>query len=85
LVLVGFAVVAAPAEAHEWLLWRRALPYPYVERDPSNPYAAISALTYSPVTQDLRPYRPVEPLPWGDVNKRVSPNSSSTPNKEEPR
>jgi hypothetical protein len=40
-----------------------------------DPGAAVPAQRYLPVFQGSRSYRPVEPLPWGDVNRRVAPPS----------
>jgi hypothetical protein len=40
---------------------------------PDDPGAPVKANRYSPVTSGTKSYRPVEPLPWGDVNKRVAP------------
>lgn len=89
LVLAGLAVMpvaitllAAPAGAHEWFLWHRALPYPYAGRDPSDPGAGLSTPRYHAVTRELRSYRPVDPLPWGDVNKRVTPIPKPPPETE---
>lgn len=36
--------------------------------DPSGP-----PLRYESVTAGTKSYRPVEPMPWGDVNRRVAP------------
>jgi len=41
--------------------------------DPANPNAPTPPARYSPVLSGTQSYRPVEPLPWGDVNRRVSP------------
>lgn len=41
--------------------------------DPANPDARTPPARYSPVLSGTQSYRPVEPLPWGDVNRRVSP------------
>lgn len=63
------------ATAHE--LFRRELAYPYAAHDPANPNEGGSA-RYSSVTAGLQSYRPVDPLPWGDVNRRVSPQSGQS-------
>jgi hypothetical protein len=44
-----------------------------VASDPANPDAAIPPARYSSVLSAGQSYRPVEPLPWGDVNRRVMP------------
>ena len=78
LVVVIFTHVV-PAEAHEWRWWHRGLTYPYAERDPSNPWAGASTIKYRSVTSGLESFRPVEPLPWGDLNKGVEPAPKPPP------
>ena len=51
------------------------------DRDPSWPHSgpmpddAIGVPTshYVPIGAGTKSYRPIEPMPWGDVNKRVAP------------
>lgn len=43
---------------------------------PADPGAPVKANRYSPVTSGTKSYRPVEPLPWGDVNRRVAPKQT---------
>lgn len=81
-VPLALSMVATPAPAHEWFRWDRTLPYPYGERDPSVPNVGIAPANYRPVTRDINSYRPVDPLPWGDVNKRVSPIPKQPPKQE---
>jgi len=38
---------------------------------PDDPGARVSADQYRPVLSGTKSYRPVEPLPWPDVNRRV--------------
>lgn len=38
---------------------------------PDEPWAP--SVNYSSVTAGSKSYRPVQPLPWGDVNRRVAP------------
>lgn len=45
---------------------------------PDNPGAPVPSDRYRSVMSGTRSYRPVEPLPWGDVNRRVGPNKEST-------
>jgi hypothetical protein len=40
---------------------------------PDNPGAPAPPARYSPIISGSKSYRPVEPLPWGDVNRRVAP------------
>lgn len=35
-----------------------------------------SRFTYDPVDKGTRSYRPVDPMPWGDVNRRVAPEGA---------
>lgn len=75
--LAAASQVVSPAQAHEWFWRDRVLPYPYAARDPSDPGSASSHLSYQRITRGLGTYRPIDPLPWGDVNKRVTPKSGS--------
>jgi hypothetical protein len=43
---------------------------------PDDPTARVKANRYSPVTSGTKSYRPVEPLPWGEVNRRVAPKET---------
>jgi hypothetical protein len=43
---------------------------------PDDPKAPVKSNRYSPVTSGTKSYRPVEPLPWGDVNRRVAPKQT---------
>jgi hypothetical protein len=47
--------------------------------DPANPNAPTPPTRYSPVLSGAQSYRPVEPLPWGDVNRRVTPPDAQLP------
>jgi hypothetical protein len=46
---------------------------PALARDPANPAADVPPARYGSVISGTKSYRPVEPLPWGDVNRRVMP------------
>ena len=46
---------------------------------PDDPGAVVPASRYSPVISGTKSYRPVEPLPWADVNRRVAPKSEAPP------
>jgi hypothetical protein len=43
---------------------------------PDDPRAPVKANRYEPVISGTKSYRPVEPLPWGDVNRRVAPKQT---------
>jgi hypothetical protein len=44
-------------------------------RSPDDPEAAVPPSQYGAVSSGTKSYRPVEPLPWGDVNRRVAPQA----------
>jgi hypothetical protein len=44
-----------------------------VGHDPANPDIVVPSARYSSVLSGSQSFRPVEPLPWGDVNRRVMP------------
>jgi hypothetical protein len=46
---------------------------------PDDPGANVPPSRYSPVISGTKSYRPVEPLPWADVNRRVAPKSDGPP------
>lgn len=47
---------------------------------PDDPGVRTPEARYAPVTGGTRSYRPVEPLPWGEINRRVMPkDAQSTP------
>ena len=56
-----------------WLVLMSTTALPAVARDPANPDAVIPPARYSPVLSGSQSFRPVQPLPWDDVNRRVMP------------
>jgi hypothetical protein len=46
--------------------------------DPADPGMRVPNVRYAPVTSGTKSYRPVEPLPWPDVNRRVAPPPPSS-------
>jgi hypothetical protein len=50
---------------------------------PDDPSASTPPTRYGPVTSGSKSYRPVEPLPWGDVNRRVTPQPKQAPVKKD--
>ena len=46
---------------------------------PEDPSAPVPSARYNPVTAGTKTHRPVEPLPWGDVNRRVAPKPKEVP------
>ena len=59
-----------------WLLLTWISASSAMARDPANPDAVIPPARYSPVLSGTQSYRPVPPLPWGDVNRRVMPKEA---------
>lgn len=56
----------------------RDLDWPYAGPMPDQPVAVPEA-HYGSVMSGTRSFRPVEPLPWGGVNRRVTPEQKSAP------
>lgn len=67
-----------------WFLWPSAawsldahrqhtLPRVIGERDPSDPRERVPPAGYRPVTAATKTFRPVDPLPWDQINRRVAP------------
>lgn len=50
-------------------------PWPVAGPTPDEP-VHVAPPRYRPVSEGTRSYRPVTPLPWGDVNRRVAPPSA---------
>ena len=46
---------------------------------PDDPRARVKPNRYSSITSGTKSYRPVEPLPWGDVIRRVTPKKKDQP------
>ncbi len=63
-------------KALTWLLLTLVSVSPVLARDPANPEASVPPARYSPIISGTKSYRPVEPLPWGDVNRRVMPKDA---------
>ena len=58
------------------------LPWPHAGRMPDDPEAGGSS-PYQSITAGTTSYRPVEPLSWEDLNRRVAPKGALPP-KEQP-
>ncbi len=56
----------------------RDLDWPYAGPMPNQP-VAVPYAHYGSVMSGTRSFRPVEPLPWGNVNRSVAPEEQSTP------
>lgn len=55
------------------------LPRVFGGRDPSDPDARVPRATYQSVTAATKTYRPVAPLPWDELNRRVAPRPKQDP------
>ena len=59
--------------------WRAADP-PWPASGPSPDEPGHGRGAYKSVTDGTRSFRPVDPMPWGDANRRVSPpGTAETP------
>ena len=52
--------------------------WPYAGALPDKPIA-VPAAHYVPLGSGTKSYRPVEPMPWGEVNQRVAPREGKAP------
>ncbi len=64
------------------LLLTWILASPSAARDSAQPDSAVPPVRYAPITAGTKSYRPVEPLPWGQVNRRVMPKDAQPPASE---
>jgi hypothetical protein len=48
----------------------------------ADPGAAVPPVRYESITAGTKSYRPVEPLPWPDVNRRVAPPGEAEQQKD---
>ena len=55
------------------------LPSVLGDRDPSDPGERVPRFTYKSVTAATKSYRPVDPLPWDELNRRVAPRPKQDP------
>lgn len=76
----------APNAAHAFDRHQHAggLPHALGQRDPSQPIAPVPRARYQSVTATTKTYRPVDPLPWSELNRRVTPRPKQEPAKREP-
>ena len=49
--------------------------WPHSGPMPDNP-VKVKPLRYESISRGAQSYRPIAPMPWGDVNKRVAPPGS---------
>lgn len=55
------------------------LPRVFGDRDPSDPGSRVPRVGYQSVTAATKTYRPVDPLPWDELNRRVTPRPKQEP------
>jgi hypothetical protein len=52
---------------------------------PDDPMAPVPAGRYSSIMSGTKSYRPVEPLPWSDVIRRVMPKAKQSEERQAPQ
>ena len=78
-IRVAIAVVATLALAGWGSHGTDAEPeWPHSGPMPDNP-VKIKPLRYDPIGRGNQSYRPIAPMPWGDVNRRVAPPGALPP------
>lgn len=55
-----------------WILLTWLAANAAMARDPANPDVGVPSARYNPVLSG-QSFRPIEPLPWEDINRRVMP------------
>ena len=71
IVVALVALAALPG----WGLRDREPEWPHAGPMPDTP-VKVKPLRYDPITKGSQSYRPIAPMPWGDVNRRVAPPGS---------
>lgn len=74
-IIIFLSVISLATSAVAFDLGRHDQPLPRVigERDPSDPRARVPRGGYQSVTAASKTFRPVAPLPWDELNRRVTP------------
>lgn len=78
-MLFVIVVLVTPSEALAFDRHHHDLPRVLGDRNPSDPWEAVPKTTYQPVTSATKSYRPVNPLPWTELNRRVTPVPKQVP------
>lgn len=68
-----------PIKVSILLLLTSVFSSPVLAHDPANPDEPVPPAGYRPVVSGTKSFRPVEPMPWGDVNRRVMPPDAKSP------
>lgn len=61
-----------------WLTCHGEIELPYARPLPDQP-VPVPHRRSAPVTAGTRSFRPVDPLPWVEENRKVSPNQGAAP------
>jgi hypothetical protein len=77
LLLAQPLLLPAAASAHDGE--RYGLPTVFGDRNPANPWESVPPPQYRSLTAATKSYRPVDPLPWDELNRRVAPRSLNEP------
>ncbi len=79
--LIVFLLLLAPttALALDQHQQNAELPRVLGDRDPSDASERVPRATYKSVTAATKSYRPVAPLPWDELNRRVAPRPKQDP------
>ena len=85
LLALLIVVIPGTAGAFDWRDRGHGLPRVIGDRDPSDPSERVPGTSYRPVTAATRTYRPVAPLPWGELNRRVTPRPKAEPPASQPK
>ncbi|MEQ1613825.1 MAG: hypothetical protein ABL904_13840 [Hyphomicrobiaceae bacterium] len=67
--------LAATVVLTGWGVREREPEWPHAGPMPDEP-VAVKPFRYAPITKGVQSYRPINPMPWGDVNRRVAPPGS---------
>jgi hypothetical protein len=79
--LIVLLLLLTPTAAAAFDRHQHAADLPRVlgDRDPSDPSERVPRATYQSVTAATKSYRPVAPLPWDELNRRVAPRPKQDP------
>ena len=80
-MMLALVVLVSPTAALAFDRHHHARDLPRIlgDRDPSDPWEVVPKTAYQPVTGATKSYRPVDPLPWIELNRRVTPVPKQAP------
>ena len=85
LIVLMLLLVPTAAAAFDRHQIRGDLPRVLGVRDPSDPGERVPRVTYKSVIATIKTYRPVDPLPWDELNRRVMPRPKPKPGAAVPK